>query len=134
MASDVVLYAAFDTRVTTLPEWVSGWEKTDMTMTSSNDVTYILYSRSVMSGEEITLGTNGQSAGCVQYTVIAVPKKTAVKGDADADGKVAVMDAVMLQKWLLNAGSLTNWKNADMNEDGVIDVFDLALLKRVLLK
>ena len=40
----------------------------------------------------------------------------------------------MLQKWLLNAGSLTNWENADMNEDGVIDVFDLALLKRVLLK
>lgn len=55
-------------------------------------------------------------------------------GDADNNGTFGVSDVIMLQKWLLRAGKLTNWKAADFNEDKVIDVFDLALMKRALFE
>lgn len=54
-------------------------------------------------------------------------------GDANADGDFTVADVVMLQKWLLGAGNLTNWQNADLYEDGIIDVFDLVMMKRKLI-
>lgn len=57
-----------------------------------------------------------------------------VVGDANADGVFNVADVVMLQKWLLCAGDLTDWMNADLCEDDIIDVFDLVLMKRLLLR
>lgn len=58
-----------------------------------------------------------------------------IRGDANLDGKVTIADAIMLQKWLLGASTeLTCWQNVDLYEDGRIDVFDLCLLKRLLLE
>ena len=54
-------------------------------------------------------------------------------GDANADGAVTVADAIMLQKWLLCAGDLTDWQAADMNGDKKINAADFTLLKRKLL-
>lgn len=56
------------------------------------------------------------------------------KGDVDANGKVELLDIVTLQKHLLGNKTTVNKDNTDMNDDGVIDVFDLALLKRQILK
>lgn len=58
-----------------------------------------------------------------------------VAGDVNADGVVSIADAVMLQKWLLGVPDvkLYNWKSADLCEDGVIDVYDLCLMKRELI-
>ena len=134
--ADMSVYVALDTRVTSAPAWLAAWDKTDLTLTNNKDVAFTAYRLDVKAGDTVTLGTNGQSAGCVNYTVFAVQDDSTpapVKGDANDDGQFAVIDIVMLQKWLLNAGDLTNWQNADMNEDGVIDVFDLALMKRALL-
>lgn len=57
------------------------------------------------------------------------------QGDLDGDGNVTVTDVIFLQKYLLCGGVLTpeEWSCADLMEDGVVDVFDLALLKRLLL-
>lgn len=55
-----------------------------------------------------------------------------VKGDVNLDGECNIADAVMLQKWLLRAGDLTCWQNADLCEDGMIDAFDLCILRRIL--
>ncbi|MBQ3139731.1 MAG: dockerin type I repeat-containing protein [Ruminococcus sp.] len=62
--------------------------------------------------------------------------KEPVEGDVNADGAFNVADAVMLQKWLfaIPDATLVDWKAADMCEDNRIDVFDLCLLKRKLLK
>ena len=54
-------------------------------------------------------------------------------GDVNADGAVTILDAVMLQKYLLNAGALTDAQAADVYEDGAVDILDLAVLKRMLL-
>ncbi len=55
-------------------------------------------------------------------------------GDVSNDGVFSVVDVVMLQKWLLCAGDMTCWQNADFNADNRIDVVDLALMKRAMLE
>lgn len=54
-------------------------------------------------------------------------------GDCNFDGVLSVSDAVMLQKWLLGAGELTCWQNADLCKDNRIDVFDLCIIKKMLV-
>lgn len=65
---------------------------------------------------------------------IVVPEK--VKGDVNADGSFNVSDVVLLQKWLLAEPDieLKDWKSADFCNDNVLDVFDLCIMKRELLK
>ena len=56
-------------------------------------------------------------------------------GDIDGDGELGVTDVVMFQKWLLGAPDIKfsySW-NADLYPDGVLDVFDLSLMKRRLV-
>lgn len=133
--ADMTVYVAMDSRVDPLPEWLTDWEKTELTLANDGDVTFTAYKKAVRSGDTVTLGTNGQSAYCVNYTVFAKADAAsgALKGDADANEKVEIADVVMLQKWLLKAGPLTSWQNVDMDDNAVIDVFDLALLKWQLL-
>lgn len=57
-----------------------------------------------------------------------------LRGDANNDGEVNVADAVMLQKWILGSGDLTNWQNVDLCEDGVIDVFDMVLMRKLIIE
>ena len=57
-----------------------------------------------------------------------------VMGDVDRDGAFTVLDLVMLQKWLLCEGKLTDWGAGDFDDNAVVDVFDLALMKQALLK
>ncbi len=56
------------------------------------------------------------------------------EGDCNNDGQFSVADVLMLQKWLLNDETeLTNWQSADLDENGIIDVFDLCLMKQELI-
>lgn len=50
--------------------------------------------------------------------------------DVNADSSLTVLDAVI---WLLSAGRLTNPAAGDLCEDGIINSFDLAAMKRRLL-
>lgn len=56
-------------------------------------------------------------------------------GDVNNDMQVSVLDVVILQRYLLSVGSLSSRQciSADMDTDGSVDIFDLALLKRSLL-
>ena len=62
--------------------------------------------------------------------------ETNVNGDVNADGSFNTSDVILLQKWLLDVPDtyLADWKAADMCEDYRLDVFDLCLMKRTLLK
>ena len=57
-----------------------------------------------------------------------------VPGDVNDDGKFNVADAVMMQNFILNNGSLINWKNGDLYEDDIIDSFDIVIMRRLLQK
>ena len=56
-------------------------------------------------------------------------------GDVNADGEFNVSDVVLLQKWLLAVPNthLPNWKAGNFCEDDRLDVFDLCLMKRLLI-
>lgn len=57
-----------------------------------------------------------------------------VIGDVNADGKFSVADLVMMQKFLLNNGELTDWKAGDLCSDERIDVFDMVMMRQLILK
>lgn len=57
----------------------------------------------------------------------------AIRGDVNADGAFTVTDIIMMQKWLLCAGDITDWKAGDLCEDGVLNGYDLSIMKRELI-
>lgn len=59
-----------------------------------------------------------------------------VQGDVNLDGEFNVADVVLLQKWLLAVPDtyLADWKAADFVADDRLDVFDLCLMKREILR
>ena len=60
----------------------------------------------------------------------------APNGDVNADGTFNIADAVALQKWLLGVPDVTlaDWRAGNFCNDNRLDVFDLCLMKRELLK
>lgn len=60
--------------------------------------------------------------------------KYGVSGDADDDGSLGVADVIALQKWLhARPDASINSDLADLDENGIINIFDLCLLKRKVL-
>ena len=61
---------------------------------------------------------------------------SAIKGDVNDDGKFNISDIVIFQKWLLGATNteLANWKAADLCEDDKLDIFDLCIMRRMLIE
>ena len=103
-----------------------------LTAASNNKSCLDVYNISKEDGANICQweywGGNGQK-------FILEPVKE-IEGDGNADGALSVIDAILLQKWLLAVpdAELTDWKAADLCEDNIINVFDLHLLKRMLLE
>jgi hypothetical protein len=89
-------------------------------------------------GREWDLENSTISSISKQYIVTengaVIRERSEIKGDCNADGTFSVLDTIMLQQYLFSKGSLTAPQNADMCADGVIDAFDLAMMKRKLLR
>lgn len=66
---------------------------------------------------------------------ISDDNNTFLKGDVNADGLFEIADILLLGKWLsaVSDTELTDWKSADLCEDGKLNVFDLCSMKRILL-
>ena len=134
---DITVYIAFDNRIETLPAWISDWKETGLTIISSNDVVFDIYSKDYSKDEKIILGTNGQSSYCVNYTVFAAEKSeiTAIAGDVNKDGTFSIADAVSLQNYLLGKSDavLADWKAADLYTDNKLDVYDFISMREMLV-
>ena len=85
------------------------------------------------STNEITIYWNSPLIYLLSMTEEKQAAET-IRGDVNADGRFSVADAVMLQKWLLCAGDITDWQAGDLCGDEKLDVFDLCLMKRELLQ
>ena len=84
------------------------------------------------SNFEINGGTMDENSASAMITDI---DPVTVSGDVNADGELTMADVVLLQKWLLAVPDthLENWKAADLCEDNRLDVFDLCLMRRLLI-
>ena len=137
---NMALYVGLDSRVENVPEWLSDYTLMGTLCKSDNDVTFAMYRREVKAGEKVSLGSNGQTYMCVNYIVMGVAAKPPVEpeyvvGDINNDGYYGVADLLLLQKHLLGSELLTQnqAKYADLNMDGVVDVFDSVALRRLLV-
>ncbi len=61
------------------------------------------------------------------------PNLTFAKGDVDGSGAVDADDVHTLMDYLLRREALTDGETADLNDDGAVNVLDLALLKAKVL-
>ena len=135
---DMDLFICLDNRVETLPAWLSDFTKLSSTVTTSNDVTYDIYTRSYKAGESITLGSNGQSSYCINYAVLAQPSGSQPQikmGDVNVDGEVGVADLVLYNNYLIGNGQLTAQQAsyADIVADGILNIYDLVMLRKAVL-
>lgn len=64
---------------------------------------------------------------------VADPNKTVI-GDVNADGKFTIADIVMMQKFLLGAGTLIDQNAGDLCDDGKINIFDLSAMKSLIIE
>jgi lysophospholipase L1-like esterase len=67
------------------------------------------------------------------YTAEENQPDVRIMGDVNFDGEFNISDAVAMQKYLIGAGTLTDWKAGDFNFDDSLDVFDLCLMKEELV-
>ena len=60
--------------------------------------------------------------------------QSALEGDLNSDGSVNVADLVILQKYLLRKGELTDWSVCDLCPDSIIDGFDMVKLRKLIIR
>ena len=75
------------------------------------------------------------SATTVSGTTTAITEEPpANSGDVNADSKLNLADVVLLQKWLLGIPEtkLADWRAGDLYADGVLNGFDLCLLRHTV--
>lgn len=75
------------------------------------------------------------SATTVPGTTTAITEEPpANSGDVNADSKLNLADVVLLQKWLLGIPEtkLADWRAGDLYADGVLNGFDLCLLRHTV--
>ncbi|MBQ2972543.1 MAG: dockerin type I repeat-containing protein [Ruminococcus sp.] len=63
-----------------------------------------------------------------EFTVVPVYKN----GDADEDGELSVIDATMVQRYLVDSTVAVNMVNSDMNYDGKVTILDATAIQRSL--
>ena len=72
------------------------------------------------------------------YERVYASKETApenvLRGDVDGNGVFELTDLITLQKHILGQAALNAPDNADLNGDSIVDVFDLAIMKRDILR
>lgn len=67
------------------------------------------------------------------YNFEALEVSLDVAGDANGDGELTIADVVLLQQWLLGSADSIYSQNVDLCKDGVIDVYDLCLLRKEII-
>ncbi len=140
-AKDATIYVGLDTRVTTVPVWMSGYTLQDgMTVTNSKEVVFQFYAMDVSAGETVTLGANGQSAGCVNYTVFAVEKavqETTTEATTEATTTTvettAVQDTTTEEVTTETTTIPDGVVYGDANCDNTVDILDVIALNKSLL-
>ncbi|QNU66057.1 pectate lyase [Ruminiclostridium herbifermentans] len=134
----ITCYVGLDTRITSIPSWLSGWTNIGETFDNDGAVTFQIYMKSFPGGTIVELGTNGASSSVVNYVVIVKPDypPMIIPGDVVPDGQIDALDFAYIKKHLLGIELLTgdSYKAADIDNSGTVDAIDLALLKKALLE
>ena len=136
VSEDAVIYVAADSRITdNLPEWLRSWTNSGNKITTSNDLTLMLYKKSFKAGETVTLGTNGANTDSVNYIVLAVKQsKDVLIGDVNSDGNIDCFDVSAAKYGMIKgfSGNISEYA-ADVNRNGTVDADDIKQLKAYIM-
>ncbi|MDE6089007.1 MAG: RICIN domain-containing protein [Oscillospiraceae bacterium] len=111
-----------------------------MTRASKDSCLVEIDSASISSGANVQQW-NPTNHDCQKWNLITEKKsepatEPTTPGDVNHDGECTVLDVILLQKWLLAVPGtkLPDWKAADLYKDEKLNIFDLILMKRLLLE
>ena len=112
----------------------SGVFTTDPADVISDDSVYLIGSG--MNGSMDYFRVFNKDHEDAEYYYTEKETVSSVKGDINADGYFSAADLVLLNKWLLGVPDtrLPDWKAGDLCDDGRLDVFDLVLMRRELVR
>lgn len=147
-SADCVLSVLLDQRVAdagNTPPWLSAFTKESATAATDNGLTFLIYTKALRAGEQITLGSNNMNGSCVNYTVMlnapaalttephaettqpettTVPAAAGMRGDVDCNGKVNIADCVLLSQFTSEVEganvSAQGLENAMVTDDNLI--------------
>ena len=74
------------------------------------------------------------AAGYIASAVDTPANPSTLLGDVNDDGRFNLSDLVLLHRYLLRKGALSNYQNADFDHDHCVDSFDLCLMQKDLIK
>ncbi len=80
----------------------------------------------------VQIASEGGTTRTVDICTVTDVYSDILRGDVNADGKLSVPDIIMLQKFLLGAGELTDPQAGDLCEDGRLNIYDLGVMKKML--
>lgn len=129
-ATDLVVSVALDTRLNPVPAWLSeqGFAVTDMTLTSSNDVTFQVYQRTLSAGESVTLGSNTTGTSVVNYVAMVsepyVETTTTTTTTTTETTTTTTTETTTTSTWI------TPTLMGDVDCNGIVNVADAVLLAR----
>lgn len=108
--ADITAFVGLDTRIEPVPEWLGDWKKTDMVLTDDGNpvVNYNVYMKDYKAGEQVILGKVGM-ANAVNYVAMAK--------EYDPDAFKEPIEFIQ----------------GDINDDKVINAFDMAFMRKALL-
>ena len=137
---DVTVYVALDSRTEKLPSWMEGFAKTDLTLTTSNDVTFEVYSRELTGGSKLSLGTTEQTYQVVNYLVfadmtpIAEPTTEPPMTEAPTTEAPTEMPTTEIPTTEPTVPTSENAPEyGDINLDSTVNIMDVILINKYLL-
>ncbi|MDE6035926.1 MAG: dockerin type I repeat-containing protein [Ruminococcus sp.] len=81
--------------------------------------------------KRIAIAVMATAITAVNVTGISTGAEDVIMGDANGDGKFTVADVVLFQNWIIGKDvTLNNYQAVDFCEDGVLDIFDLSMMKK----
>ena len=112
-------------------------ERIDSIASDINEVSYTItkagnYSAYVTSSN--AFGYLDSNRNDCHFCVYSSEQEMTHNGDLNSDNTLTAADAALLQRYLLGEDTLTQnqWQAADLNADGAVNGFDLALLRQKL--
>lgn len=102
------------------------------------DVLGYEYKYLINAGEELTskkmIDCEKNENNIIQSEInVDFPISDYILGDINLDGQVDIADTSFLQKYLVNKETAPIYENADIDGNGIVNVFDLIILKRSIL-
>ncbi|MGN0612397.1 MAG: RICIN domain-containing protein [Porcipelethomonas sp.] len=109
---------------------IQQWEPTDNDCQKWNIVTEVITTLTTVTTTTTTTATTTAAT----TTAATEPPVTQIAGDVNADDVFDIADLVVMKKWLTAVPDtkLAHWESADLNGDGILNIFDFCIMRREL--